>query len=228
MKSVKTFFRLSPSKAKSNEADESDPLGGQTTNRLAKVRSNGKKNHESLDRQSIQLERCLSDATTEVYYDGRRSVSLSPRSPSTRPARLSSSSMLLFSFPLTEGLKFQYKEEVEQRTSEEELQVVLEEFQNNYEQFAEKYGLVRVKDADFTHAIKAADVEENIRGSARSFEKEIGAVLNILQEKQHARPAKWTGKLLKFVTKLYPLAKTCLQLTSRISQVKYLKCFNNY
>lgn len=228
MKSVKTFFRLSPSKAKSNEADGSDPSGGETTNRLAKIRSKGKNSQESLDRQSIQLERCLSEATTEVYYDSRRSISLSPRSPSTRPARLSSSSMPLFSSSLTKGLKIQYKEEVEQRTGEEELQAALEEFQNNYEQFAVKYDLVRIKDGDFTPAIKAADVEENIRGSARSFEKEIGAVLNILQEKQHTRPAKWTGKLLNFVTKLYPLVKTCLQLTSRMSQVGYRKCFNNY
>jgi len=68
-------------------------------------------------------------------------------------------------------------------------------------------------------AIQKADAGNDIKQSAKIFGDEILRVSRITGDKLETSKAKWTGKVGTFITKLYPVAKLSLKLTSAIAKV---------
>jgi len=78
---------------------------------------------------------------------------------------------------------------------------------------------ITISETDLDLAIdKAFDVQD-VRGSAKLFEKEITTVMRIVEHKQRLSQAKWTGRVAKFCSKLYPLAKISIQLAGAVGEV---------
>ena len=102
-----------------------------------------------------------------------------------------------------------------------ELDAAIGEFVFRYKRFAKaNASLVGEVDVDrLLAAIKSANSEKNIRNSARLFEDRVGDVIKITKEKRRIYDAKWTGKVVNFLAKMYPLTRTSLSLTSAIAAV---------
>lgn len=101
------------------------------------------------------------------------------------------------------------------------LNSVLEEFRGNYERFANEHGAIRIEDRELALAIQAADVENNLRVAANTFERGIANVLHVSTETANSR-CKVEKKVTKFLTKLYPLIRTSLALTRAVASVHSL------
>src|SRR5947207_7554649 len=102
-----------------------------------------------------------------------------------------------------------------------ELEFAIKNFKSNYDKFAKCHAgrLVRMEGEAIESAIDAAAREENLGASALLLESEIGNILSQIKRTRQIRDAGWTGKLAKFIGKLYPLATTCFRLTNAAAEV---------
>lgn len=102
-----------------------------------------------------------------------------------------------------------------------ELKSAIAKFKHNYEEFSEKnQRFIRIdRYHDVQKAMEKAGKEQDIRRSARIFETEISATLQVTRKKQDFSNSKWVGKLINFMTNVYPVARLSLGLTSAIAQV---------
>jgi intracellular sulfur oxidation DsrE/DsrF family protein len=110
-------------------------------------------------------------------------------------------------------------EDIQSSKAREQLKLTVDQFKENYERFAIKYHLSLTDNELVRSAIQNADNVIEIRDSARIFTKEISNVLRITKEKQKTSDAKWTGIVCNFMSKLYPLTRLSLRLTSAIAEV---------
>jgi hypothetical protein len=67
------------------------------------------------------------------------------------------------------------------------------------------------------------DAQGNLTDTAQFFTDRISSILEVTTAKQKLFDSKWTGVFAKFLTKLYPLVKTSLQLTGIIAGVNSIK-----
>jgi hypothetical protein len=76
-------------------------------------------------------------------------------------------------------------------------------------------------DNDVHCAIQNAALEEDISRSAELFANQINATLVAAEVKENIRKStkSWTYKLGKFLTRLYPVTRFSLQLTSALAEV---------
>lgn len=108
--------------------------------------------------------------------------------------------------------------------AEQELKNAITEFKDNYERFAAKHSLCLIDEEGIRTAIQSADSVADIRKSAGFFMGEISKVIRLTKEKQKDFDAKWSGTISNFLSKLYPLTRLSLSLTSAICDVlSYLK-----
>jgi hypothetical protein len=105
--------------------------------------------------------------------------------------------------------------------SDPELEAALEEFRKNYQPYAEKYQLVRMQNLDWS--LQAVDAKGDLTNTAQFFTNQISSILEVTTTKQKISDAKSIGVLGKFLSKLYPLVKTSLQLTGVIAEVDSIK-----
>ena len=104
-----------------------------------------------------------------------------------------------------------------------ELKAVVAEFKEHYTRYAEKNRkFIRIED-QVDHAIQKARAEENIKRSAEIFGAEIAAVMRVTDEKQKRSKEMWKGRVGSFLTKVYPVVRLSLQLTSAIAEVSSLQ-----
>lgn len=97
----------------------------------------------------------------------------------------------------------------------------LEEFKENYRRFEKSTGtpVVQIDEDELNNAITAANIEEDLPESSKLFETKIKDIVKQMRENQDIRNETWTGKLVTFLVKLYPLTRTSLQLTAAVAQV---------
>ena len=100
-----------------------------------------------------------------------------------------------------------------------ELGAAVAEFKEHYSTFAEKNRqFVQIHD-EVQMAIDKAGNNNDIKVSARIFEKEIMEILTAREKRQETAKTKWSGRLATFLSKLYPVANLSLRLTVNISEV---------
>jgi hypothetical protein len=102
-----------------------------------------------------------------------------------------------------------------------ELNSAVTEFKHHYEEFSKKdQRFIRVdRYSDVQKAIEKAGKEQDINRSASIFETEISAAFRVMGKNQDLSKSKWVGKLSGFMTKVYPIARLSLRLTSAIVDV---------
>lgn len=101
-----------------------------------------------------------------------------------------------------------------------ELEVAITNFNIRYNQFNLKQHSTHELNVDhFRFAFNAAQVERDISISSRIFENEITDIIRRMERKSGIKNTKWTATMAKFITKLYPLARFSLRLTSAIADV---------
>lgn len=94
----------------------------------------------------------------------------------------------------------------------------MQQLERNAAQFAIKHPeYQKVTNLHIDGALVKAEVEQDIRKSAQLFGQEIGSVLRSLETKNPGSTDAWSGRLASFLSKLYPLAKVSLSLTSAIA-----------
>lgn len=74
-------------------------------------------------------------------------------------------------------------------------------------------------------SLQTMDANGGLTNTAQFFTSQISSILGVTTAKQKLSEAKWTGVLGKFLSKLYPLVKTSLQLTAAIAEVGSKECF---
>lgn len=94
----------------------------------------------------------------------------------------------------------------------------IRDFKKHYDLFKAKHELVSIVD-DVQIAVERAGADNDIQRSAQLFEIEISTTMQVWQRKQELANSTWIGKLGKFLTKLYPLARLSLLLTGAIAEV---------
>jgi len=101
----------------------------------------------------------------------------------------------------------------------EELNTSVAEFKNHYEQFARQNPqFIRIDDS-ITAAIEKAAKLQNAAKEAEKFGNEISAAICARESKQRISDFKWTGKLCKFLEKVYPIAEISLHITRTVAGV---------
>ena len=106
--------------------------------------------------------------------------------------------------------------------SRSELEEAIAEFKTNYERFAKKNKQFLLIDDEFNGAFQNAQVEQDIRKSARTFGDGIQTAMRTIEKKKLATKGNWTTRLGNFLTKLYPVARFCLSLVGPIAGVSLL------
>ena len=103
-----------------------------------------------------------------------------------------------------------------------ELNRAVTEFKRHYEQFSKKnQRFIRVdRYKDVEKAIEKAGKEQDINRSAKIFETEISGALRVLGRNQDLTKSRWVGKLGRFMTTVYPVARLSLLLTGAIANVR--------
>ena len=71
----------------------------------------------------------------------------------------------------------------------------------------------------FKRRSRRREKEQDINRSASIFETEISAAFRVMGKNQDLSKSKWVGKLSGFMTKVYPIARLSLRLTSAIVDV---------
>jgi len=100
-------------------------------------------------------------------------------------------------------------------------------FQGHYTGFGKKNPLYLQVDDDVCEAIEKAGRENNIKRSAELFGKEISSTIQVTDKKNDLSRAKWHGKLAIFMSKVYPVARLSLRLTSTAAEVLSLSSVLN-
>jgi hypothetical protein len=100
-----------------------------------------------------------------------------------------------------------------------ELESAVTEFKKQYLRFLEKNRKYTQIEDNIDLALQKADSEKEIKRSAKIFGEEIARVTRITGDKRVASEMTWRGRVGSFVTKLYPLARLSLRLTSSIAEV---------
>jgi hypothetical protein len=72
-------------------------------------------------------------------------------------------------------------------------------------------------------SLQAVDAKGDLTNTAQFFTNQISSILEVTTTKQKISDAKSIGVLGKFLSKLYPLVKTSLQLTGVIAEVDSIK-----
>jgi hypothetical protein len=112
-----------------------------------------------------------------------------------------------------------------------ELEAAVAEFEDHYSTFAEKNQQFlptcdRIPD-ELRVAIGKAEGGSDMKLSARIFEEQIAGILQATKSKEEVSKNSWTGRLANFLSKLYPVAKLSLGITTSISGVSTL-CFSRF
>lgn len=74
-------------------------------------------------------------------------------------------------------------------------------------------------ETDILAALKIVEAEKDVRFAAQIFEKEIRRVLKKAVEKRGRSNENWISLVANFLSKLYPLGKLSLHITSAIIEV---------
>jgi len=105
------------------------------------------------------------------------------------------------------------------RTADSELNSAVAEFRDHYQRFRSRNQQLISVDDNIHSAIDNAVKVQDIKHSAHLFGAEISTTLTITKKKQELSGSKWLNKLGNFITKLYPVARLSLSLTSAIAEV---------
>jgi hypothetical protein len=100
-----------------------------------------------------------------------------------------------------------------------ELRNATTEFKVNYRRFVEKNEKFITIEDQVNEVIQIAEAENDTRLSAHIFRKGINSTLSLSGRKRQMSKDKWITKVCEFVTKLYPIARLSLRLTSAIADV---------
>jgi hypothetical protein len=92
-------------------------------------------------------------------------------------------------------------------------------FQDRYMGFVKKNARYIRVDDDVYKAIEKAGKEKDIKRSAKLFGEEIKSAVEMRERKKDLSQATWLGKLANFMSKVYPVARLSLRLTSTIADV---------
>src|SRR5271154_544767 len=99
-----------------------------------------------------------------------------------------------------------------------DLDAAVTEFVVNYTAFARKNPRLIEVGHSLDIAIAQANAEGDMRHSAQVFESKINATLEGFKAKQLADNS-WVNQVGKFLTRVYPIARLTLGLTSTIAEV---------
>ena len=103
-----------------------------------------------------------------------------------------------------------------------ELRTATAIFQDRYIDFVKKNNLYLCVDDDVFKALEKAEKEKDVKRSAELFGKEIKSAVQVRERKKDLSKARWLGKLANFMSKVYPVARLSLRLTSAVSDVATL------
>lgn len=103
--------------------------------------------------------------------------------------------------------------------SQSELAEAIADFKKNYENFAMHNQQFLLIDDDFQNAFMTAEAGDDIRHSAQLFGAGIGSALRTIETKNKINESKWTSRIGKFMTKLYPLARLSLSVVEAVGNV---------
>ena len=94
------------------------------------------------------------------------------------------------------------------------------QFEHNYKLFVKHQYESRlvVIGEEIETAFQSAETDKRIAVSARIFSRRLTTVLGSLKAEKESRNQNWTGKLVNFVQKIYPIARIALEVTSSLSQ----------
>jgi len=110
----------------------------------------------------------------------------------------------------------------EERNALTELNTAVLEFKEHYELLAKRNEkMVRIDEAAQT-AILEATKNADIQSAATFFGSQISAAIRARTMRQETPDSVWSNKLCKFLTKLYPVARLSLGLTSALAEVYYI------
>jgi len=103
-----------------------------------------------------------------------------------------------------------------------ELNTAVLEFKERCELLAKRnQKMVRIDEAAQT-AILEATKNADIQSAATFFGSQISAAIRARTMRQETPDSVWSNKLCKFLTKLYPVARLSLGLTSALAEVYYI------
>lgn len=92
-------------------------------------------------------------------------------------------------------------------------------FEGHYRGFGKKNQQYLQIEDDVYEAIEKAGKEKDIKQSAKLFGKEISSIIQVVDKKKDLSRARWPGKLAIFMSKVYPVARLSLRLTSTVADV---------
>jgi hypothetical protein len=101
-----------------------------------------------------------------------------------------------------------------------EMTVALDNLRKSYERFNKKKKLYSLDSTDLLHAMRAADIQKDLRTSAIMFKENISDAIQTTIQIQEIENQKWTVTLAGFLTKFYQLTRLSLQMTSAIAEVR--------
>lgn len=104
----------------------------------------------------------------------------------------------------------------------QELITALDDFRKNCQAFSLKNKQFVLIDAELEIAFGAAQGQENIQRASTAFSNCIWNVLRTVEEKRKLAKGKWTTKLGKALSKLYPIARLSLGVTAAVADVYLL------
>ena len=104
--------------------------------------------------------------------------------------------------------------------SSSEFTLALMQFEQNYKLFVKHQYQSRlvVIGEEIETAFQSAETDKRIAVSAQIFSRRLTTVLGSLKAQKEGRNQIWTGNLVNFVQKIYPIARIALEVTSSLSQ----------
>jgi hypothetical protein len=100
-----------------------------------------------------------------------------------------------------------------------ELNTAISEFRDNYGKFAASNQKFLTVHNDVQSALDKAQSETDIKRSAEIFGDSIFQMMRVTERKQQISDSKWTGKLINFLKKVYPVAQVSLTVIGSVGQV---------
>jgi hypothetical protein len=95
----------------------------------------------------------------------------------------------------------------------------IQEFEEHYRPLAQTSLPYTSIKSDIQKAVIVAAKEKDIRLSALQFRDLMVETMKAYDTKQKAREKHWTGKIIKFASKMYPLICFTLHIVGAVSQV---------
>jgi hypothetical protein len=97
--------------------------------------------------------------------------------------------------------------------------------QDHYMDFVKTNNQYLRVDEDVCKAIAKAGKEKDIKRSAELFGKEIKSAIQVRERERDLSKTRWLGRLGNFMSKVYPVARLSLRLTSAVADVATLSMF---